>query len=82
MRSEYQVVSIERRVTIKDTGHCAGVMTVTNDVEAVVNDLHTRGILQQNDRLFYYDSDGALGEIAHNGNGNFTAFLPGGSSLV
>ena len=58
-------------VTIADVGETC--MSVTNDVEAVVKDLHDRGVLKGR-RLFYHDSTGSLDELKHDGKGKFTGF--------
>jgi hypothetical protein len=47
--------------------------TVTNDAEAVVRFLDRSGALERK-RLLYYDSDGELGELLHDGRGNFIGF--------
>jgi hypothetical protein len=60
-------------VTISDVGLSS--TSVTNDAEAVVMDLHSRGVLRGR-RLLYYDSDGQLDELKHDGQGNFTGFAP------
>ena len=62
-------------VTIADVGQGA-TSSVTNDAEAVLLELHNNGVLKGR-RLFYYDSEGQLDEIKHDGKGNFTGFAPG-----
>ena len=62
----------DNAVTIVDIGHT--VVSVTNDVEAVVLELHKNGLGKR--KLFYYDSEGQLDEILHDGNGNFIDFAP------
>lgn len=64
------------QIVIRDVGHCQGKRTVTNDVDAVVAHLHRTGLLG-NRRLLYYDSQGALDEIEHDGAGHFLGFAPG-----
>jgi len=51
-------------------------MTVTNDAEAVVRDLHRNGVLGAR-RLLYRDTLGFVDEIKHDGNGAFRGFAPG-----
>lgn len=49
--------------------------TVTNDAEAVVAYLHAhRGLGRR--RLLYYDSDGRLDQLLHDGAGTFTGYGP------
>ena len=62
------------RIVIADIG--ATQMSVTNDAENVVKELHEKGILQGR-RLFYYDSEGRLDELVHDGRGLFLSFAPG-----
>lgn len=61
---------------IRDVGHAYGKMTVTNDAEEVVAELHRQDILGGR-RLFYHDSEGQLDELRHDGNGKFLGFSPG-----
>lgn len=53
-----------------------GPVSVTNDAEAVVEDLVAQGHLPEGRRLFYYDTDGCYDELLHAG-GRFTGFRPG-----
>lgn len=46
--------------------------SITNDAEAVVLDLHNKGL--GNRKLLYYDSEGNLGALLHDGHGKFTGF--------
>lgn len=48
-------------------------MSITNDAEGVVKELHENNLLMGR-RLYYYDSDGRLDELKHDGNGKFTGF--------
>jgi len=63
------------KLTIQDVGHLRG-KSITNDVEAVVESLTREGLLLDDRRLFYYDSDGQLDEIIHK-DGYFVDFVPG-----
>ncbi len=63
------------QLIIRDIGH-DNCMTVTNDAETVVRGLHRNGMLGSR-KLFYYDSEGELDEILHDGNGLFQGFAPG-----
>lgn len=64
LRCEFEVVSTADGVlTIADTGHARGKMTVTNDVDAVVLHLVREGLLAQDGALHYYDSQGKLDGI-------------------
>lgn len=67
--------SDQSKLTIQDVGHVDGI-TITNDVEAVVESLTREGLLPADRRLFYYDSEGQLDEITHKG-GVFVGFAPG-----
>lgn len=60
-------------LTISDIG--SDTVSVTNDAEAVVLYLHGQGMGVR--RLFYYDSEGHLDELVHDGNGKFLSFGPG-----
>lgn len=63
------------QIVIRDLGPWNKHMTVTNDVETVVEELApTIG----KKRLFYYDSLGGLDEILHQ-DGKFVRFAPGPS---
>jgi hypothetical protein len=62
-------------VTIRDIGHPT-CCTVTNDVEAVVEELVSTGRLPEGWRLCYYDSIGNLDEILVK-NGKFAGFKVG-----
>jgi uncharacterized cupin superfamily protein len=59
-------------IVIKDTGHTTG-RTVTNDAHAVVEELADR---LNGRRLFYYDSDNQLDELAIK-DGKFAGFKAG-----
>lgn len=74
LRCEFEVVSTAGGVlTIADTGHARGKMTVTNDVDAVVLHLVREGHLAQDGVLHYYDSQGKLDGIRVRG-GQFDGF--------
>lgn len=60
-------------IVIADVG--TGI-TVTNDAEAVIQEMHERGLLQTQ-QVLYYDSEGQLDELKHDGKGRFTGFAPG-----
>lgn len=60
---------------IKDVGPWDQYMTVTNNVENVVAELHERGFLPEGHRLFYFDSENNLDEIVVK-NGKFVEFKP------
>ncbi len=48
-------------------------MTVTNDIENVVEYLYAEGLLSTDRKLYYYDTEGNLDEIVHK-NGQFVRF--------
>lgn len=60
---------------IQDIGPWDQFPTVTNDVEGVVAQLTQLGLLDDDRRLFYYDSEAQLAEIRHKG-GQFRGFRP------
>lgn len=75
-RAKYRVVKrTPRSLVIRDVGGPRDV-TVTNDADAVVEDLWLAGSIPQGVALFYYDSDGNLDELKHS-SGVFTGFAPG-----
>ena len=70
-RSQWVVSSMGlNHVIIRDVG--TDSVSVTNDAEDVVSDLHTQGLGSR--RLLYFDSEGCLDELCHDGHGNFTGF--------
>lgn len=74
-RARYRVEDqTDDTIFIKDVG--GDGMTVTNDAEAVVRDLHRNGMLGDR-RLLYADSEGTIDEIRHDGKGVFVGFAPG-----
>lgn len=74
-RAHYRVESqTDDTLFIADMG--GDGLTVTNDAEAVVRDLHRNGILGER-RLLYKDSLGSIDEIKHDGKGSFVGFAPG-----
>lgn len=80
-RANYQVVRTDpRQIIIKDLGPWDLVPTITNDVEAVVEELAARGLLPPGRRLLYYDSEGQLDELLVK-DGVFVGFAPGPSML-
>ncbi|MCC7475831.1 MAG: hypothetical protein IT425_10575 [Pirellulales bacterium] len=61
-----------------------GPRSITNDAEAVVAELYGRGLLgsprligSHHRRVLYYDTQGNLDELKHDGRGRFTGFAPG-----
>jgi hypothetical protein len=46
--------------------------SITNDAEAVVLELHKNGLGDR--KLLYYDSEGKLGALVHDGKGKFLDF--------
>lgn len=62
-------------LVIQDVGPWTERPTITNDVEAVVEDLVAEKRLPEGRRLFYVDSDGRKDEIVHAG-GKFVRFVP------
>lgn len=65
MRSaNYRIVERrDDRIVIEDIGPCDKFMTLTNAAEDVVHELFFADEIRIGQRLFYYDSEGSLGEI-------------------
>lgn len=63
-------------LVIRDVGPWDTHLSVTNDVERVVEELHAAGKLPAGRRLLYYDSMGELDEIVVE-DGQFIRFAPG-----
>jgi len=63
-------------VVIRDLGPWDRYLSVTNDAEAVVDDIVTSGRLCPGQRILYYDSDGQLDELLVEG-GRFAGFAQG-----
>ena len=73
MRSRFETVKTDDdAITIRDLN---GPVSVTNDAEEVVACFYRAHM--ENRRLYYYDSDGALDELLHDGKGRFLGFAPG-----
>ena len=66
----------EEPLVIRDVGPWDQHPSVTNDAEAVVEDLVRSGRLPEGRRLFYYDSEGQRDEIKIK-DGRFAGFAPG-----
>lgn len=76
-RASYQFESVtDEAVTIRDVGPWDEAPSVTNDAEAVVEELVAGGHLVGGRRLYYYDSEGVLDEIVV-ADGRFAGFRPG-----
>jgi hypothetical protein len=76
-RVNYEVVQRSpQAVVIRDVGPWSRYMTVTNAAEDVVMELLGTKVLLPGARLFYYDTDGVLDELCHDGRA-FTGFAPG-----
>lgn len=63
----------DRLLVIVDVGPWHSRPTVTNDAEAVIAELHRRGVLGKR-RLIYRDSDRRWDELTHDGAGKFKGF--------
>ena len=64
-------------LVIRDLGPWEYCLSVTNDAEAVVEDLVKTGRLKTGQKLLYYDSTGALDELVVQ-DGKFAGFNLGG----
>ena len=63
-------------LVIQDIGPWNQYMSVTNGAEVVVKELLDRGLLPNNRKLLYYDSENQLDELLHDGP-TFIGFAPG-----
>jgi len=69
--AKYEVVSRDaEKVVLRDVGPWSQHPTVTNDAEQVVEDV---ALWAGARRILYYDSDGELTELRHDG-ARFTGF--------
>lgn len=59
---------------IRDLGPWDQYPTITNSAKELVTHLANHNALPPGRQLLYYDSDGNVDEICHDGNGNFTGF--------
>ena len=64
------------KLVIQDVGPWSRHLTITNGAEDVVEQLLGNGQLRPGMRLFYFDSEGMLDELRHDGQ-RFTGFAPG-----
>ncbi len=83
--ARYSIVHAETTpsvLTIRDDGGAAGYRSVTNDAERVVAKLHAEWLLPVGRKLMYYDTQGDLDELCHDGMGHFTGFAPGPGRLT
>jgi len=77
MGKHAQYIIIEdgpNRIVLRDIGPWDKYLTITNDAEHVVCELHSDGRLSFDKQLLYHDSEGELTELKHNGNGVFISF--------
>lgn len=61
-------------LVIRDDGPWELYPTITNNAEDVITDLWNNGFLKDGRRVFYYDSEGDLDELRHEGP-RFTGFV-------
>lgn len=76
--ARWEIVTIKSgptRLVIRDLGPWEKHLTVTNDVESVVQKLVAQGLLKPGMQLLYYDSEGELDEIKVV-DGKFAGFAP------
>lgn len=63
--ANYEIVERDaEKVVLRDLGPWSQHPTITNDAEQVVEETHQ---VTGNRRLLYYDSDGELTELVHDG---------------
>lgn len=63
------------RLVLRDVGHDGPHPTITNDAEAVVAQLVAEGLVRAGTTLLYYDSQGELTRLVHDGT-VFRGFAP------
>jgi len=61
-------------LVIQDMSNAFLCATITNDAEGVVERLFEAEKLPDGRKLLYYDSDGEIAELVHDGKGNFLGF--------
>lgn len=72
-RAHYDVVKVTPEIVwIRDRNE-DGVISVTNDAENVVKELHNK---HPGARVIYQDTMGEWDELKHDGQGTFTGFAP------
>lgn len=74
LKARFKIVIDGTTMVIRDIGPWDKYPSVTNDVEAVVKFLNLCNLGDR--KLFYYDSEGDLDEIVHDGEGKFIEFRP------
>ena len=76
MKADFFIEEVtDKYILILDLHDMFGNMTITNDVEAVVEHISKLGILEDKD-LYYVSTDGRVDKIQHS-DGKFVSFLPG-----
>jgi len=74
-RANYSiVVDSPKALVVQDIGPWSDFPTVTNDAEAVVEQLASR---LHGRPLYYYDSDGDIGRLLVTNDGKFNGFAAG-----
>ena len=74
-KPNYSIVENEagKPLIIRDEGPWDLYPTITNNAEEVILDLWNQGIIWNDRRVLYYDSEGELDELRHEGM-RFTGF--------
>lgn len=81
-QANYTIEHVDaKRIVIRDLGPWNVYQTVTNAAENVVAELWISDRLDGGRRLFYYDSEGDLGELLVK-DGEFAGFAPADISMV
>lgn len=69
--ANFEIVSVDKdKVTLRDLGPWDKHLTITNDVEGVIDRLAETVDIDQK-RILYYDSDNELTEVVITSNGIF-----------
>lgn len=72
----YEIVAdSSQSLILRDVGPWDRHPTITNGINQLLPVLIQRGILNNDKRLFYYDSEGDFGELLHR-DGEFLGFKP------
>jgi len=79
MKFAYDIVRDKpNKILITDRCDEHGCMSITNAAELVIEDLHKKGLLSPEKRVYYEDTMGAVDELCHDGE-KFTGFAFGES---
>ncbi len=73
--ANYKILAdLDSPILIMDLGPWDKHLTITNDAEYIVQDLHSQGRLTGRKDLIYIDSERQRDRILHDGRGHFLGF--------